>query len=93
MKKAGGKGASDGGGDGAKSSGTKRPRNADAASSSSGVNKRAAGGKPEAPKEKKDNRSLWEKSGGISSQAVTAATIQRNKGAIAQSSGKKISFD
>ena len=43
--------------------------------------------------EKTDNRSLWEKSGGISAQSVTAATIQKNKGSIARSEGKKITFD
>jgi len=40
-----------------------------------------------------DKRALWERAGGLSASAVTEGTIQRNKGAIAKSQGKKIVFD
>jgi len=43
--------------------------------------------------DKNDKRALWERAGGLSAGAVTEGTIQRNKGAIAKSQGKKIVFD
>ena len=53
----------------------------------------AAGGRGNKP-DPRDTRALWEKAGGLSAASVTAATIQKNKGAIAvgKPEGKKIVF-
>jgi hypothetical protein len=50
-------------------------------------------GREQVNKDQNDKRALWERAGGLSAAAVTEGTIQKNKGAIQKSSGKKIVFD
>jgi len=50
-------------------------------------------GREQVNKDQNDKRALWERAGGLSAAAVTEGTIQKNKGAIQKSSGKKIIFD